>query len=175
MKLTSIWIIPKYRFCCLVTQSCLALCNSMYCSMPGFLVLQHLPELAQTHVHRVGNAIQPSHPLSSPAAFYLSQHQGLFLRVTSSHQVAKVLELQLQHQSFQWILRVDFLGLTGLISLSPRDSQESSSTPHFESINSLAFRLLYGPTLTSIYECWKNHKLWLYGSLLPNNVSQNIG
>ena len=75
----------------------------MDCSIPGFPVHHTLPELAQTHVHRVSDAIQPSHPLSSPSppAFNLSQHQGLFQRVSSLHQVAKVLELQLQHQSFQ--------------------------------------------------------------------------
>ena len=68
------------------------------------------PEPTQTHVHWVGDAIQPSHPLSSPSlpTFNLSQHQGLFKWVSSSHQVAKVLELQLQHQSFQWIFRSDF-------------------------------------------------------------------
>ena len=73
-------------------------------------VHHQLPELAQTHVHWVGDAIQPSHPLASPSplAFNLSQHQGLFQRVTSSHQVAKVFKLQLQHQSFQWIFRTDF-------------------------------------------------------------------
>ena len=69
------------------------------------------PEFPQTHVHRVGGAIQPSHPLSppSPFALNLSQHQGLFQWDTSSHQVAKVLELQLQHQSLQWIFRTEFL------------------------------------------------------------------
>ena len=63
-----------------VAQSCLTLCNPMYYNMPGFPVLHHLPELAQTHVHRVGDAIQPSHPLSSPfpPAFNLSQHEDLF-------------------------------------------------------------------------------------------------
>ena len=68
-------------------------------------------EFTQTHVHWVGDAIQPSHPLSSPSppAFNLSQHQGLFKWVSSSHQVAKVLEFQLQHQSFQWIFRTNFL------------------------------------------------------------------
>ena len=93
------------------TQSCLILCDSMDCSMPGFPVLHYLPELAQTHVHWVGADIQPSHPLSSPSppAFSLSQHQGLFQFVSSSHQVAKVLELLLQHQSFQWVFRTDFL------------------------------------------------------------------
>ena len=71
--------------------------------MPGFPVYHQLPEFAQTHVHRVGDDIQPSHLLSSPSppAFNLSQHQGLFQRVSSSHQVGKVLEFQLQHQSFQ--------------------------------------------------------------------------
>ena len=76
------------------------LCDAMYCSMPCFPVHHQLPEFAQTHVHRVGDAIQPSHSLSSPSppALNLSQHHGLFQRVGSSHQVAKVLELQ--HQSF---------------------------------------------------------------------------
>ena len=81
------------------------------CSMPGFPVHHQLPELAQTHVHWVGDAIQQSHPLSSPSppAFNLSQHQSLFQWVRSLYQVAKVLEFQFQHQSFQWILRNDFL------------------------------------------------------------------
>ena len=94
-----------------VAQSCLTLCNPMDCSTPGFPVHHQLPELAQTHVHWVGNVIQTSCPLSSPSppAFNLSQHQGLFQWVSSSHQVAKVLELQLQHQSFQWMFRTDFL------------------------------------------------------------------
>ena len=86
------------------------LCNPMDCSMPGFPVHHQLPEFTQIHVHWVGDAIQPSHPLLSPSpAFNLSQYQGLFKWVSSSHQVAKVLEFQLQHQSFQWIFRTDFL------------------------------------------------------------------
>ena len=94
-----------------VAQSCLTLCDPMDCSTPGFPVHYQLPELAQTHVHGVGDAIQSSHPLSSPSpcAFSLSQHQGLLQWVGSLHQVAKELELQLQHQSFQWIFRTDFL------------------------------------------------------------------
>ena len=93
-----------------VAQSCTTLCSPMDCSMPGFPIHHQLPELAQTHVHPVGDAIQPSHPLSSPSpAFNLSQHQGLFQWVRSLHQVAKLLEFLLQHQSFQWILRTDFL------------------------------------------------------------------
>ena len=94
-----------------VTKLCLALCDPMDCSMSGFPVLHHPPELAQTHVHRVSDAIQPSHPLSLPfpPALNPSHHQGLFQRVSSLDQVAKVLELQFRHQSFQWIFRVDFL------------------------------------------------------------------
>ena len=77
--------------------------KTMDCNMPGFPVYYQFPELAQTHVHQVSDAIQPSHtpPSPSPPAFSLSQHQGLFQRVSSSHQVAKVLEFQLQFQSFQ--------------------------------------------------------------------------
>ena len=93
-----------------VAQLCPGFCIPMDCSTPGFPVLHQLPELAQTHVHRVGDAIQPSHPLSSPSppifSFNLSHYQGLFRWVSSSHQVAKVLKLQ--HQSFQWIFRTDF-------------------------------------------------------------------
>ena len=97
--------------CCSVTKSCPALCDSMDCSMPGFPVLHCLPEFAQTHVHWVGDVIQPSHPLLSPSppALNLSQHQGLFKLVSSSHQVAKALEFQLQHQSFQRTPRTDLL------------------------------------------------------------------
>ena len=94
-----------------VAQLCPALCNPMDCSTPGLPVHHQLLEFTQTHVHWVGDAIQPSYPLSSPSppTFNLSQHQGLFQWVTSSHQVAKVLEFQLQHQSCQWIFRTDFL------------------------------------------------------------------
>ena len=86
-------------------------CDPMNRSTPGLPVHHQLPEFTQTHVHWVGDAIQPSHPLSSPStpAFNLSQHQGFSQWVSSSHQVAKVLEFQLQHQSFQWIIRTDFL------------------------------------------------------------------
>ena len=99
------------RSCYSVTQSGPTLCNPMDWSTPGFPALHHLPKLAQTHVHLIGDAIQPSHPLSSPfpPALSLSQHQGLFQWVSSLHQVAKVLELQPRHQSFQCISGVDFL------------------------------------------------------------------
>ena len=104
-------IIPTIRGSSAQSLSHVQLFVTPWCSTPGFPVHHQLPECAQTHVHRVGDAIQPSHPLSSPSppAFSLSQHQGLFQWVTSSHQVAKVLEFQLQHQSFQWIFRTDFL------------------------------------------------------------------
>jgi len=94
-----------------VAQSRPTLCDPMDCSTPSFPVHHQLLALAQTHVHWVSDAIQPSHSLSSPSppAFSLSQHKDLFQWVSSSHQVAKVLELQLQHQSFQWIFRTDFL------------------------------------------------------------------
>ena len=107
----------------------------------------------------VDDAIQPSHPLSSPSppAFSFSQYQDLFQWVSSSHQVAKVLELQLQHQSFQWIFRIDFLqDCLVWSSCYPRDSQESSPEPQFKSINSLALNLLNGPILIFIHNYWKN-------------------
>ena len=90
-----------------VTQSCSTPWDPMNCSTPGLPVHHHLPEFTQTHVHRVTDAIQPSHPLSSPfsPAPNPSQHQSLFQWINSSHEVAKVLEFQLQHQSFQWIFR----------------------------------------------------------------------
>ena len=113
----------EYTSCCSVAQLCLTLCSPVDYSTPGFPVLHCLPEFAQTHIHGVNDAIQPSHPLSSPSppAFKLSQHQGLFQWVSSLHQVANVLELQLQHQSFQWIIQVWFpLGLTGLIPLQSK-------------------------------------------------------
>ena len=107
---TKVHLVSSVQFSS-VAQSCPTLCHPMDCSTPGLSVHHQLPEFTQTHVHRVGDAIQPSHPLSSPSppALNLSQHQGLLQWVSSSHQVAKVLKFQLQHQSFQWIFRTDFL------------------------------------------------------------------
>ena len=140
--------------------------NRMDCSTPLFPAQHQLLELAQTHVHPVGDAIQPSHSLSSPfpPAFSLSQDQGLFQWVSSSYQVAKVLEFQFQHQSFQWIFRTNFLsdGLVGSPCCS-RDSQESSPTPQFNSIASSALSFLYSPALTWLLE---KPQLWLDRSLL---------
>jgi len=97
--------------CCSVSKTCSPLCYAVNCSMPAFPVLSYLPEFTQAHVDWVGDAIQTPHPMSpsSPPALGLSQHQGLFQWVSSLHQVARVLEFQLLHQSFQWIFRVDFL------------------------------------------------------------------
>ena len=94
-----------------VAQSCLTLCDPMDCRMPGLPVHHRLLESTQTHVHWVSDGIQPSHPLSPPFSpiFNLSQYQGLFKWVSFSHQVAKILEFQLQNLSFQWIFRADFL------------------------------------------------------------------
>ena len=134
-----------------VTQSCPTLRDTMDCRMPGLPVHHQLLEFTQTQVHQVGDAIQPSHPLSSPPppAPNPSQHQGLFQWVNSSHEVAKVLEFQLHHQSFQWTSRTDLQDW----------SQESSPTPQFKSINSLVLSFLHSPTLTSIHHHWRNHTL----------------
>ena len=145
-----------------ITQSCLTLCDPMNRSTPGFPDHHQLPEFTQTHVHQVSDAIQPSHPLSSPSppAPNPSQHQSLFPWVNSSHEVAKVLEFQLQHHSVQRNPRV-YLLQNGLVGspCSPRDSQESSPTPQFKSNNSSVLSLLHSPTLTSIHDHWKNHSL----------------
>ena len=132
-----------------VAQLCPTLCDPMVCSTPGFPVYHQILEPTQTHVHRVGDVIQPSHPLLSPSPpiFNLSQHQCLFKWIGSSHQVTKLQEFQLQHQSFQWIFKTDFLQdwLVGS-PCSPTDSQESSPTPQFKIINSLVLSFLYSPT-----------------------------
>ena len=133
-----------------VTQLCPTLCDPIDCSTPGLPVHCQLLEFTQTHVHWVSDAIQPSHPvIPFSSCLNLFQHQGLFQWVSSSHQVAKILEIQLQHQSFQWIFRTDFLQNWLVRSpCSPRDSQESSPAPQSKSINSLALSFLYSPTLT---------------------------
>ena len=124
-----------------VAQSCLTLCNSVNHSTPGLPVHHQLPEFTQTHAHRVGDASQPSHPLSSPSPPNPnpSQHQGLFQWVSSSHQMAKVLEFQPQHQSFQWtprtdLFRMDWLDLLAvqgtLKSLLQHHSSKASILPH---------------------------------------------
>ena len=126
-----------------VAQSCPTLCDPMNCSSPGLPVHHQLPEFTQTHVHRVSDAMQPSHSLSppSPSAPDPSQHQSLFQWVNSSHEVAKVLELQLQHHSFQRNPRADLQNELVGSPCSPGDSQVSFPTPQFKSINSSVFSL----------------------------------
>ena len=140
-----------YQFSCSVVSDSLQL---MDCSTPGLPVYYQFPEFTQTHAHQVSDAIQPSHPLPSPSppAINLSQYQGLFSKVSSLYQVAKVLEFQLQHQSFQWIFR------TGWISFQSKGlSKVFCKTPQFKSINFLVLSFIYSPTLTSIHDYWKNH------------------
>ena len=134
------------------SRSCPTLCDPINRSTPGLHVHHKLQEFTQTRVHWVGDVIQPSHPLSSPSpALNPSQHQGLFQWVNSSHEVTKVLEFQLQHQSFQWTPKTDLLW----------DELVGSPTPQFKSINFSALSFLHSPTLTkkSIHDHWKNHSL----------------
>ena len=123
-------------------------------STPRLPVLNHLPEFAQTHLHWVNDAIQLSHPLlPSSLALNLYQHQGLFQRVSSSHQVAEVLEIQFQHQSFQWIFRTDFLYDWLVWSPScPRDPLRvfSSTSLKASILQRSAFFMV--PTLTSAHD-----------------------
>ena len=138
--------------CCSVTQLCPTLCDPMDCSMPGFPVLHCLPELAQTHVHWVGDATQPSHPLFPPSspAFSLSQHQGLFPWVGSTNcgqsigasASASVLPMNIQGWLIDWL---DLLAVQGTLN----------SLLQHQSLKVLI--LLYGSALTSIYDYWKNH------------------
>ena len=145
-----------------VAQLCSTLCDPMNHSTPGLPVQHQHPEFTQTHIHWISDSIKPSHPLSSPSppAPNPSQHQSPFQWVNSSHEVAKVLEFQLYHHSFQRNPRADLLqnGLVGY-PCSPRDSQESSPTPQFKSINSFVLSFLHSPTLTSIHDHRKNHRL----------------
>ena len=127
--------------------------TSTDCSTPGSPVHQQLPEITQIHVHWVSDAIQPFHPLSSPShpAFNLFHHQCLFKWVSSLHQVAKVLEFKLQHQSFQSTPRTDLLlGWTGWISLQSKGLSRVFSNTTVQSFNSSVLSFLHSPTLTSI-------------------------
>ena len=156
----------KVAFCLLTfpfstaqSLSHVRLCHPMNCSTPGLPVHHQLLEFTQTHVHRVGDAIQPSHPVSSPSppAFSLSQHQGLFQWVSSSHQRPKYwsfsfsLSPSSEHPGLLFF-RVDWLDL-----LVVQGTQESSPTPKFKSIISSVLSFLYSPALTSIQYYWKNH------------------
>ena len=144
-----------------VAQSCVTLWDPMDCSMLGFLVHHQLLEPAQTHVHLIGDAIHSSHSLSSPSpAFNLSQHQDLFQWVSSSYQVAKVFEFQLQHHSFQWNQDWFPLGLIGLISL------QSSGLSRVYSNTTVQKHQFIGAQLSlqsnSHIHTWLLEKLWLW-------------
>ena len=142
-----------------MAKSCPTLYSFKDCSTLGSPILHCLPEFAQIHIHWVSDAIQPFHPLltPSPPALNLSQHLSLGQWVGSSHQVPRVLELQVQRQFFQQILRIDLLwGWLVLPPRCPRDPQMSSPAPQFKSNNSPALICLYGPTLTCIHDYWRN-------------------
>ena len=150
----------KHICCCSVAQLCQTLCDPMDCSTPGFPVLHHLPELDQTHVHWVGDAIQPSHsviPFSClqyfPASGYFQMSQlfgsgGQSTGVSASTSVLPMNTLGLISFRMDWL---DLLAVQG--------TQESSPTPQFKSINSSVLSFLYSPTPTSIHGYWKNHSL----------------
>ena len=146
-----------------VAQLCPTLCDPMNCSTPGLPVHHQLPEFSQTHVHQVSDAIQPSHPLSppSPPAPNLSQHQGLFQWANSSFQWGGQSIGVSASASVPSMNTQDWSPSGALVGspCSPRDSQESSPTPHFKSINSSALSFLHSPTLTPIHDHWKNHSL----------------
>ena len=140
-----------------VTRSCLTLCDCMDCSMPGFPVRNWLLGLTQAHVHQAGDAIQPSHPLSSPSppAFNLSQHHGF-----SKESVLHIRRPKYSHFSISpsneysglISFRIDWFDLPAV-----QGTLRSSPIPQFKRINSLALSFLYSPTLTSVYDSWKNH------------------
>ena len=142
-----------------VAQSCPTLCDPMNCSTPGLPVHHQLPEFTQTRVHRVSDAIQPSHPRSSPSspALNLSQHQGLLKWVSSSHQVTKVLCFSFsispsnEHPGLI-CFRMDWLDL-----LAVQGTLKSLVQHYFRNINSSVLSFLYIPLLTSIHDYWKNH------------------
>ena len=151
----------KVKLCLVssVAQSCLTLCDPMDCSTPGLPVHHQLPELTQTHIHRVGHAIQPSHPLSSlsPPIFNFPS-----IRVFSNESVIRIRWPKNWSFSFSISTSNEYSGLISfridwLDLCSPRDSQESSPTPQFKSINSSVLSFRYSPTLTSIHDYWKNH------------------
>ena len=143
----------------LFTQSYPILCNPMDCSTPGFFALHQLSGLAQTHVHWIRNAIQPPHPLllPSPPALNLSQHEGLFQWVSSLHQVAKVWELQLHRQSFQWTFRVDFFGCCSVA--------KSCSTVH----DPMDYSMPDSPVPHHLPESAQVHVHWIGDAIQPSH------
>ena len=145
-----------------VAKSCPTLCDPMDCSMHVFPVHHQLLELAQTHVHRVSDTIQPSQPLllPFPVAFNFPQHQSLSNESVLCIRWPKYWSFSFSvgpSSKYSGLIsfRIDWLGCQG--TNCPRDSQESSPTPQFKSINSSVLSFLYSPTLTSIHDYWRNH------------------
>ena len=163
-------VCSNYMYPCSVAQLCSTLCDPMYCSTPAFPLLHHLPELAQTHIHWVGGAIQPSHPLSScPQSFPVS---GFFLmsrHFTSGGQsigasvLASVLSVYIQ----DWFP----LGWTGWISLLSKGLSKSLLQHHNSKASILLHSALFMVQLTSIYDYWKNHSFDQMDLCLQSNVS----
>ena len=155
-------------WCCSVTQSCLTLYNCMDCSMPGLPVPHHLPEFAQIHAHCISDAVQPPYPLmpSFPSALNLSQHQGLFQWVICSHQMTKILELQLQHQSFSSeysgliSLKIDWFDL-----LAVQGTFRSLLQHHSSKASILWHSAFFTVQLSQPYRIAGKTVVWLYGPL----------
>ena len=165
------YTLPPGSCCCLVAQLCLTLCDPMNCSTPGFPVPHHLPELAQPHVHCIGDAVRPSHPLmpSSPSALNLSQHQGLLQWIVCSHQMTK-------YWSFRLSIRPSS-EYSGLFSLKidwspccPRDFQESSGTT-VRRHQLLGVLPSVGPSLTTVHDHSEHHSLDNTDLCWESNVS----
>ena len=156
-----------------VVQSCPTLCDPMNCSTPGLPVHHQLLEFTQTHVRWVSDAMQSSHPLLSPSppALNLSQHQGLFKWVSCSYQVAKVLEFQLQHQSFQWTPMTDLLRMNWLDLLAVQETLKSLLQHHSSKASILRCSAFFTVQLTSIHDHWKNHSLDQTDLCWQSNVS----
>ena len=144
-----------------VAQTCQTLCKPMNCSTSSLPVHHQLVEFTQTHVHWVGDAIQPSHPLSSPSppALNLSQHQGLFKWVSFCIRWPKYWSFSFNISPSNEYLGLVFFRMDWLDLFAVQGTQQSSPTPQFKSINSTALSFLYSPTLTSIHDQWKNHSL----------------
>ena len=152
---------------------CVWLCQPMDWSTPGLPVHLQLPEFTQTHVHWVGDAIQPSHPLLSPSprAFNISQNQGLFKWGSSSHQVAKVLVSASASVLPMNIQDLFPLGLTGWISLQSKGLWKVFSNTTVQKHQFFALSFLYSITLTSIHDYWKNHSFDYIDLCWQSNVS----
>ena len=161
--------INTYQFSSGQLLTCVWFCDPMDCRTPGLPVHHRLPEFTQTHVRWVGDAIQPFHPLLSPSlpALNLSQNQERFF-TSGGQSIGVSASASVFPKNIQdWFP----LGLTGWISLLTKGLSESSPAPQFKSINSLALSLLYGPTLTSIHDYWKNHSFDYMDLCWQNDVS----